>query len=100
MNLRRNIGVTNPPIPITAPTAPPTVSAPPAESARPALPSPPPPKPSQEKISPFSKGFLEKPSKLRALEASGSNGYVLVSSPTVCDMPMWSGPCCAFVCLK
>lgn len=93
MHLRRNIGVINPPMPVAAPTAPPTVSAkPPA-----ALPSPP-PKPTQEKISPFAKSLLEKPSKLRALEASGSDGYVLVSSPTVCDIiPMLSGPSCAFV---
>ncbi|RVW42355.1 hypothetical protein CK203_070883 [Vitis vinifera] len=52
------------------------------ESA-PAAPPSLPPKPSQEKISPFTKSLLEKPSKLRALEASGANAYVLVSSPTV-----------------
>lgn len=83
MHLRRNVGVTNPPMPVIAPTAPPTVSAkPPVESA-PAAPPSLPPKPSQEKISPFTKSLLEKPSKLRALEASGANAYVLVSSPTV-----------------
>ncbi|KAL3837787.1 hypothetical protein ACJIZ3_022378 [Penstemon smallii] len=46
--------------------------------------SPPPsPKSSAEKVSPFTNVSVEKASKLAALEASGSNGYVIVSSPTV-----------------
>ncbi|KAA8534016.1 hypothetical protein F0562_031533 [Nyssa sinensis] len=58
MHLKRNIG---------APAAPPSL----------------PPKSSPEKISPFTNVSLEKSAKLAALEASGSRGYVLVSSPTV-----------------
>ncbi|KAF9607118.1 hypothetical protein IFM89_032234 [Coptis chinensis] len=41
------------------------------------------PSPPKETISPFKYVSPEKSSKLASLEASGSNGYVLVSSPTV-----------------
>ncbi|KAM5556779.1 hypothetical protein ABKV19_024262 [Rosa sericea] len=83
MHLKRNIGATNAPVSIISPTvAPPIPSPPMVESAA----APPPasaPKPSPAKTTPFNNGAVSKSPKLAALEASGSNGYVLVSSPTV-----------------
>lgn len=52
--------------------------------SKPAVPPPPPTKSSAEKVSPFTNVSVEKAAKLAALEASGSSGYVIVSSPTVC----------------
>ncbi|KAL3834795.1 hypothetical protein ACJIZ3_009531 [Penstemon smallii] len=63
---------------ITAPSVP---SKPVIESTSAAPPSP--PKSSAEKVSPFTNVSVEKASKLAALEASASTGYVIVSSPTV-----------------
>ncbi|XP_062000258.1 uncharacterized protein LOC133717551 isoform X1 [Rosa rugosa] len=83
MHLKRNIGATNAPVSTISPTvAPPIPSPPMVESA---LASPPAsaPKPSPAKTTPFNNGAVSKSPKLAALEASGSNGYVLVSSPTV-----------------
>ncbi|KAK6121993.1 hypothetical protein DH2020_044267 [Rehmannia glutinosa] len=74
MHMKRNIdGPT-----IAAPVAAPTLPSKPAPAA-----PPPPPKPSAEKVSPFANVSAEKAAKLAALEASGSSGYVIVSSPTV-----------------
>lgn len=88
MHLKRNIGATNAPVSIISPTvAPPIPSRPMVESA-PASPPVSSPKPSPAKTTPFNNGSITKSSKLAALEASGSNGYVLVSSPTVCVVPM------------
>lgn len=88
MHLKRNIGATNAPVSTISPTvAPPIPSRPMIESA-PASPPVTTPKPSPAKITPFNNGSITKSSKLAALEASGSNGYVLVSSPTVCVVPM------------
>lgn len=63
---------------VYAPVVPQT-TAPPA----PAVPPPPPSKSSSEKVTPFTNVSVEKAAKLAALEASGSSGYVIVSSPTV-----------------
>ncbi|OVA07828.1 Biotin/lipoyl attachment [Macleaya cordata] len=84
MNLRRNIGVTkNQPLvsTLTPPPVPskPMVDSAPAPAPAPAVPS----KSSKETNSPFKNVSFAKSSKLAALEASGANGYVLVSSPTV-----------------
>lgn len=81
MHLKRSIGATKAPLSSTL-TAPPIPSEPMDVSTP--VPQTPPPKPSPEKTSPFRKVSLGKSSKLVALEASGSNAYVLVSSPTVC----------------
>ncbi|XP_057779384.1 uncharacterized protein LOC130997965 [Salvia miltiorrhiza] len=51
--------------------------------SKPVVPPPPPSKSSAEKVSPFTNVSVEKAAKLAALEASGSSGYVIVSSPTV-----------------
>ncbi|XAR65987.1 hypothetical protein NMG60_11012018 [Bertholletia excelsa] len=82
MHLKRNIGATKFPTPVVSPTSPPIPSEPMIEST-PASSPPTPPKPSTEKVSPFTNVPMEKSAKLAALEASGSSGYVLVSSPTV-----------------
>ncbi|KAF9594706.1 hypothetical protein IFM89_034491 [Coptis chinensis] len=79
MNLKRNIGATSTSIPVISSSEPTAVpSKPVAESA----PTSSPPSPPKETISPFKYVSPEKSSKLASLEASGSNGYVLVSSPT------------------
>ncbi|KAI5670429.1 hypothetical protein M9H77_10793 [Catharanthus roseus] len=83
MHLKRNIEATMAPALIESPTvAPPIPSEPMNESASVAPPSSP-PKPSAEKVSPFTNVAAEKSAKLAALEASGATGFVLVSSPTV-----------------
>lgn len=78
MHLKRNIGATKVPTSGISPTTPPPIPTEPMESA-PSSPPPSPPKAS----SPFTNVALEKSSKLAALEAAGSNGYLLVASPTV-----------------
>ncbi|KAL3524018.1 hypothetical protein ACH5RR_016852 [Cinchona calisaya] len=85
MHLKRNIEPPKPPTPVESPTvAPPIPSKPMNESVLAPAPAPPaPPKASTEKVSPFTNVLAEKSAKLTALEASGSNGYVLVSSPAV-----------------
>ncbi|XP_038886728.1 biotin carboxyl carrier protein of acetyl-CoA carboxylase [Benincasa hispida] len=81
MHLKRNIGVVRAPLSAISPTVPPPIPSKPMVESAPTLPAP--PKPSSEKTTPFTNVPLEKSSKLAALEASGSKGYVLVSSPTV-----------------
>ncbi|KAL6980768.1 hypothetical protein U1Q18_022406 [Sarracenia purpurea var. burkii] len=83
MHLKRNVGASKAPIPIVSPTSAPPVPGEPMIDSSPASTPSPPPKSSEEKISPFTNVSLEKSAKLAALEASGSSGYVLVSSPTV-----------------
>ncbi|XP_042511998.1 biotin carboxyl carrier protein of acetyl-CoA carboxylase [Macadamia integrifolia] len=83
MHLKRNIEATNTPLPVTSLSAPPPIpSEPMVESAPVASPTSP-PKSSTEIASPFKYVSSEKSSKLAALEASGSNAYVLVTSPRV-----------------
>ncbi|KAJ0979834.1 hypothetical protein J5N97_015308 [Dioscorea zingiberensis] len=84
MHLRRSIGA--PPVPSTLPiasptTAPPVPSAPMAESGPAAAPAV--PKAPTAPTSPFTNVSPAKASKLAALEASVSNAFVVVSSPTV-----------------
>ncbi|KAJ7959584.1 biotin carboxyl carrier protein of acetyl-CoA carboxylase [Quillaja saponaria] len=84
MHLKRNIGATVAPMSSISPTSPPAIpSEPMVKSATDAPPPSSPAKSSPGKISPFINVPLEKSSKLAALEASGSNAHVLVSSSTV-----------------
>lgn len=84
MHLKRNVGVIKAPLSSISPTTPPPIPSKPMVESAPAAPPPSPPKSSSEKTSPFKNVLSQKISKLAALEASGSNGYILVSSPTVC----------------
>ncbi|KAF5184907.1 biotin/lipoyl attachment domain-containing protein [Thalictrum thalictroides] len=85
MNLKRNIGAITSPAPVVSHSVPaavpskPTVESASASSSSSATPS----KSSPEKTSPFKNVSSEKSIKLASLEASGSNGYVIVSSPSV-----------------
>ncbi|KAG2328848.1 hypothetical protein Bca4012_021526 [Brassica carinata] len=91
MNLKRKIGQTETPIPvpdISPSVAPPIPSEPmnqsvSASASASAAASPSKAKPASEKVSPFINAAYRKSSKLAALEASGSNNYVLVTSPSV-----------------
>ncbi|CAI9091795.1 OLC1v1026911C1 [Oldenlandia corymbosa var. corymbosa] len=83
MHMKRNVELPKAPAHVESPTvAPPIPSEPMNELAPVAAPPPAPPKPT-EKVSPFTNIPAERSAKLAALEASGSSGYVLVSSPTV-----------------
>lgn len=81
--MKRNIDGPAIPAPVVTET---TISVPSksANESSPSVPSVPPKKSSAEKVSPFANVSAEKAAKLAALEASGSSGYVIVSSPTVC----------------
>ncbi|KAF5467481.1 hypothetical protein F2P56_017302 [Juglans regia] len=79
MHLKRNIGATAAPMSGMSPITPPPVPTKPMVESAPVAPPPSPSKAS----SPFTNVPVEKSSKLLALEASGSSGFVLVSSPTV-----------------
>lgn len=88
MHLKRDVGSTNTSVstalPIFSPsTAPPIPSMPMSESNPAPQSAALPPKPSSAPSSPFAYVSSVKESKLAALEASGSSGYALVSSPTV-----------------
>lgn len=87
MHLKRNIGgpkvVSSLPMVESPSTPPPIPSKPMVESAAASATLTSPSISSTEKTSPFTNVSLEKSSKLAALEASGSNAYVIVSSPTV-----------------
>ncbi|KAG6393595.1 hypothetical protein SASPL_147839 [Salvia splendens] len=76
IHMKRNID--GPPIP--APVVPHATES--SAPSKPAVP-PPPSKSSAEKVSSFTNVSAEKAAKLAALDASGSSGYVIVSSPTV-----------------
>ncbi|CAH2063995.1 unnamed protein product [Thlaspi arvense] len=85
MNLKRKIGAAANTVPVAdiSPTiAPPIPSEPMNNSVSAAL-TPSKAKPASEKVSPFLNATYRKSSKLAALEASGSNNYVLVTSPSV-----------------
>lgn len=86
MHLKRNIGATKAPLSNISPTIPPPIPSKPMDESAPATPQPLLPKSSSEKTNPFANVSSQKSSKLTALEASGSNTYVLVSSPTVCHL--------------
>lgn len=84
MHLKRNIGgATQVPMSGISPTIPPPIPTKPMVDSAPVAPPPPPTKSSPEKTSPFTNTSVEKSPKLAALEASGSNAYVLVPSPAV-----------------
>uniref|UniRef100_A0A0D3DTJ8 tRNA (guanine(37)-N1)-methyltransferase n=1 Tax=Brassica oleracea var. oleracea TaxID=109376 RepID=A0A0D3DTJ8_BRAOL len=89
MNLKRKIGLAETPIPvpdISPSVAPPIPSEPmnkSVSSSAAAATSPSKAKPASEKVSPFINAAYRKSSKLAALDASGSNNYVLVTSPSV-----------------
>ncbi|XP_057981667.1 uncharacterized protein LOC131166978 [Malania oleifera] len=89
MHLKRNIGATKFPMSNISPTTPPPIPTEPMDESAPvAAPSSPspsslPPKSTSEKTNPFTNVSSLKSSKLAALEASGTNAYVIVSSPTV-----------------
>ncbi|XP_028548360.1 uncharacterized protein LOC110109073 isoform X5 [Dendrobium catenatum] len=88
MHIKRDVGSTNTSVsnalPIFSPsTAPPIPSMPMSESNPAPQSAALPPKPSSAPSSPFAYVSSVKESKLAALEASGSSGYALVSSPTV-----------------
>lgn len=83
MHLRRDIGgppAPPPALPVVSPaTAPPVPSKPMTESAPASAPA----APQKASSSPFTNVSPVKASKLAALEASGLNTFVVVSSPTV-----------------
>lgn len=87
MNLKRKIGQTATPTPmpdISPSVAPPIPSEPMNKSvSAAAAATPSKAKPASEKVSPFINAAYRKSSKLAALDASGSNNYVLVTSPSV-----------------
>ncbi|KAF8009746.1 hypothetical protein BT93_J0669 [Corymbia citriodora subsp. variegata] len=80
MQVKRNLGATKAFASIPSPTTAPPIPTEPMEKLGAVVP---PPKPSPEKTSPFTNVSFGKSAKLAALEASGSGGCVLVSSPTV-----------------
>ncbi|XP_010516214.1 PREDICTED: uncharacterized protein LOC104791905 [Camelina sativa] len=84
MNLKRKIEAATNPIPVEdiSPTVAPPIPSEPMNQSVSSIPSPSKAKPS-EKVSPFINTSYGKPAKLAALEASGSNNYVLVKSPSV-----------------
>ncbi|XP_044461525.1 biotin carboxyl carrier protein of acetyl-CoA carboxylase-like isoform X1 [Mangifera indica] len=83
MHLKRNVGATKAPLSNLPPTTPPPIPTKPMDVSAPVAAPSTPPKPSEEKASAFANVSFGKSPKLAALEASGSNDYVLVSSPTV-----------------
>ncbi|KAK1570455.1 hypothetical protein Q3G72_002154 [Acer saccharum] len=83
MHVKRNVGAMTAPLANISPTTPPPIPTEPMGVSTPVAPPPSPPKPASEKSTPFINVSFGKSSKLAALEASGSNAYVLVSSPTV-----------------
>ncbi|KAK7276439.1 hypothetical protein RIF29_17578 [Crotalaria pallida] len=83
MHLKRNIGATKVPLSNISPTTPPPVPTKPMVESTSAISPPSPPKSSAEKTKPFLNVPKDKSQKLASLEASGTNNYVLVPSPTV-----------------
>ncbi|XP_057475925.1 uncharacterized protein LOC130763917 [Actinidia eriantha] len=80
MHLKRNVGVTESPMPVASPPPPPP---PPLESSPTSSTPPTLPRSSTEKNNPFTNVSVRISAKLAALEASGTSGYVLVLSKTV-----------------
>ena len=93
MHLKRNVGASQAPLSNISPTTAPPIPTKPMNEIVAATPLPSPPKPSPVKPTPFKNLAFGKSSKLAALEASGSNNYVLVSSPIVCDVYQVQGLC-------
>jgi hypothetical protein len=91
MHVKRDIGATHVPMSGISPTTPPPIPTKPMVESAPVAPAAP-PKSSPEKTSPFTNVPVEKSTKLAALEASGYNAYVLVSSPAVCGVHMSCDP--------
>ncbi|KAJ4978711.1 hypothetical protein NE237_009491 [Protea cynaroides] len=83
MHLKRNIEATKPSTAVISPSTPPPIPSEPMVESAPVSSPASPPKSSAKPISPFKFFSSEKSSKLAALEASGSNAYVLVTSPAV-----------------
>nr|CAD1833308.1 unnamed protein product [Ananas comosus var. bracteatus] len=87
MHLKRDVGTPKASapasIPIVSPTTAPPIPSEPMNESAPAAPPAAPPKPPSAPTSPFANVSSAKASKLAALEASGSNAYIIVSSPTV-----------------
>ena len=83
MHMKRNIGATIAPMSNISPMSPPPIPSKPMVDSSHSPPQQSPPKASPPKSSPFANTSLVNSSKLAALEASGSNAYVLVPSPTV-----------------
>ncbi|CAI9774924.1 unnamed protein product [Fraxinus pennsylvanica] len=83
MHVKRKIEPAPTPAPIVSPTSAPPVPSEPMNESAPAAAPPSPSKSSEEKISPFTNVSADKAAKLAALEASGSSGYVILSSPQV-----------------
>lgn len=84
MHVKRNVGATEVPAPVIAsPVTTTPIPAEPVKKSSSDVSPPSAPKPSSEKAAPFMNVTFGKSSKIEALEASGSSGYVLVSSPTV-----------------
>ncbi|RWR78944.1 Biotin/lipoyl attachment [Cinnamomum micranthum f. kanehirae] len=84
MHLKRNIGATTAPTPpVVSPLTPPDVPSKPMVESVSATPPPVPQKSASVATNPFTNVSLAKSSKLAALEGSGTNSYVIVSSPTV-----------------
>ncbi|XP_030450898.1 uncharacterized protein LOC115673022 isoform X1 [Syzygium oleosum] len=84
MHVKRNVRATEVPAPVIAsPVTTPPIPAEPVKKSSSGVSPPSAPKPSSERAAPFMNVTFGKSSKIEALEASGSSGYVLVSSPTV-----------------
>ncbi|KAL8162635.1 hypothetical protein V2J09_014124 [Rumex salicifolius] len=83
MHVKRNIGATDTPIAISSPVVAPPIPSEPMDLSGLAKPSPVSPKSVPEKPNPFVKASSVNSGKLSALEASGSGGFKLVSSPVV-----------------
>lgn len=90
MHLKRNIGATTAPLSNISPTTPPPVPTKPTDESAAATQIPSPPKSYPEKTNPFINVPSERSSMLAALEASGTNTYVFVSSPTVCHLLIYA----------
>ncbi|KAL7107572.1 hypothetical protein ACP275_06G063200 [Erythranthe tilingii] len=82
LHMKRNIDGPAISAPVVSQTTVPSLPSKPANELSPSAP-PPPSKSSAEKVNPFANVSVEKAAKLAALDASGSSGYVIVSSPTV-----------------
>lgn len=81
IHMKRNIGVPTVPAPVLTQETSPPIPSKPVDVPTSAPPAP--PKPSAEKVSPFTNVSVEKAAKLAAIQAIRSDGYVIVSSPTV-----------------
>ncbi|XP_073314778.1 uncharacterized protein [Primulina huaijiensis] len=81
IHMKRNIDVPTAPAPVFTQETSPHIPSKPVDAPT-SAPSPP-SKSSAEKVSPFTNVSVEKAAKLAVIEAMRSDGYVIVSSPTV-----------------